>query len=323
MRGFRPRLLPHMHWFYALAPYKASEAIFSLLFPLYLLNVFHLQAGPVGLLTALISLTSVPGSVLWGHWSDRLQVRRPFLIVGCVGSSLCLLGMGLVTAVLPLVPLCLLYGAFSIALSPVASVLIMETVPQERWEEAFGTFNKISGWGWIVGLATGTWLLPLLQQGLSVAGSMRLLFALLAGAKLAAAWWVYASVPEPLPRVPRHHYVTVTRRLPPLTLIERALYLPRQLLFTLSPAHLRQLRALVPAPLRLYLGATLLIFFSSTMVFTPLPLFLQQEVQLGAAAIFCPLLAAHAGGHAGLRAGRALGTPPRPAGCPRVGDSGA
>jgi hypothetical protein len=43
--------------------------------------------------------------------------------------------------------LCLAYGLFSIASATIPSALIMETMPQEHWDEAFGTFNKIGGRG--------------------------------------------------------------------------------------------------------------------------------------------------------------------------------
>lgn len=71
-------------WFDALLPYKASEAIFSLVFPLFLLSVFQVNVGTLGLLTALVSLTFVPGSILWGYLSDRLHRRRLFLVWGCI-----------------------------------------------------------------------------------------------------------------------------------------------------------------------------------------------------------------------------------------------
>lgn len=130
------------HWFYAMMPYRAGEAIFSLLFLLFLLDVLHAHVGTVGLLTGLISLTAVPGSILWGYLSDHLHKRREILILGYIGSGLCLVGMGLASNLTLMVFLCRLYGLFSIAPGPIPAALIMETMPQERWDEAFGTFNK-------------------------------------------------------------------------------------------------------------------------------------------------------------------------------------
>lgn len=59
-------------WFYALLPYRASEAIFSLVFPLFLLSVLRVNVGTVGLLTALVSLVRMLASTLCfepvAHW---------------------------------------------------------------------------------------------------------------------------------------------------------------------------------------------------------------------------------------------------------------
>ncbi len=274
------------HWFYALAPYKAGEAIFSILFPLYLLNVQQASLSTVGLLTACVSLTSVPGSVLWGYLSDRWHVRRPYMVLGCVGSALCLGAMGLATSVSHLVVLCLIYGLFNIALSPVSSVLIMETLDEAEWETAFGTFNKIGGWGWVCGLLLGSGLFPLLRQWLPLDLSMRGLFELLALAKLAAAWWLHVSIPESRRWVQRQQFLDGLRHLPALTIIERALYLPRRLLFVMQPRHLRRLFSLGAQPLRRYFLATALLFISSTMVFTLFPLFLQDAIGVSTSAIF-------------------------------------
>ena len=138
-------------WFYALMPYKASEAIFSLLFPLFLLEGLQAHVGTVGLLTAFISLTSVPGAMLWGTLSDHRHKRRLFLVLGCVGSGLCLAGMASANHLTLMALLCLLYGLFAIASAPIPSALIMETMPEDHWDEAFGTYNKIGGWGWVGG----------------------------------------------------------------------------------------------------------------------------------------------------------------------------
>ncbi|GIX47245.1 MAG: hypothetical protein KatS3mg131_1456 [Candidatus Tectimicrobiota bacterium] len=100
-------------WFAALALYKGAEAVFSLLFPLFVLNGLRLPVGMVGLLTGLISFSAVPGAMLWGALSDRWHRRRPLLVLGCLGSGLCLLGMGLAHTAWQMAFLCLLYGAMA------------------------------------------------------------------------------------------------------------------------------------------------------------------------------------------------------------------
>jgi MFS family permease len=273
-------------WFQAFIPYKVSEAIFSLLFPLYLVNVLDLQVGTVGLLTALISLTAVPGSMLWGYLSDQRKQRRAYVVLGCVGSAGSLMAMALVQTVTPMILLCLIYGLFSIAPAPVSSVLIMETNAEEQWEECFGTFHKIGGWSWVVGLTLGTGLLPVLQAWWSPGMSMRLALLGLGMLTLLSAWWAHRTIPTSRHHASRHQYLTVTGRLPHHSLIEQVLYLPRRLLFVLHPSHLPQLRHLLRGDLACYLWITAAVFLSSNLAFTPFPLFVQDVLHMSTTHLF-------------------------------------
>jgi MFS family permease len=273
-------------WFYALMPSRASEAIFSLLFPLFLLDVLHAHVGTVGLFTGLISLTAVPGAILWGSLSDRLYKRREFLILGYIGSGVCLAGMGLVSSLPLMAFLCLAYGVFSSAPGPIPSALIMETTPQDHWDEAFGTFNKIGGWGWVGGLAVGGGLLPLSHFWLPEGGSKRTVFLLLAVITWFSAWQAQRTLPKSLHQIPRERAMRVTRRVPALSIVERALYLPRNLLFVLHPAHLARLGDHIPRPYRRYLLATSLVFMGSTVAFTLLTPFLHEVLHLHSSLIF-------------------------------------
>lgn len=273
-------------WFYALVPYRASEAVFSQLFPLFVRQGLEYQAGIVGVLTALISLMAVPGSMIWGALSDQHRQRRLFLLLGCLGSSAGLLGMALASTLPQMILLCLVYGAFSIALGPIPSILIMETTRRDHWEEALGTFNKIGGWGWVMGLAVGAGLLSLLSFWLPTTLSMRLVLLMLAATALVSAWWIWHTVPEPIHRVSRSQYIQETGRLPASTLIERVLYLPRLLLFVLHPSELRRPHQIVQPSLRGYFLVTAMNFLSSTIIFTPLPLFLRDSLHMDTSFVF-------------------------------------
>lgn len=275
-----------IRWFYALLPYRASEAIFSLAFPLFLLSVLQANVATVGLLTALVSLTSVPGSMLWGYLSDRLHKRRVFLVWGCIGSGVCLIGIGLAPNLTLMAWLCLAYGLFSIASATIPSAVIMETMPPQHWDEAFGTFNKIGGWGWVGGLAIGGGLVPLLNHWLPGGVSLRVVFLLLAVITLLTAWLAQRTITEPVRRIQWEHLMATPHRLHALTIVERALYLPRNLLFVLHPTHLARLGDYLSRPYRSYLLSTVLLFIGSTMVFTLLTPFLHDELQMHASLIF-------------------------------------
>lgn len=273
-------------WFYALSPYKSCEGMFSLIFPLFLFNVLQASVGMVGVLTALVSLGAVAGAMFWGYISDRFRTRRAFIVLGCLWSGFCLATMAGVVSLTIMAFLCVAFGFFSITPAPISSLLIMETLPRPQWDGAFGTFNKIGGWGWIAGLLMGTWTLPLLNRWVGAGQSMRGALWGLAAMMIATAWWVARTLPQPKRRVRRRQFVAVTHRLPRLSMPERVLYLPRRLLFVLRPLQLLHIRVLVSGPLCRYLAATTIMFVSFIMALTPFPLFLQETHGLEISLIF-------------------------------------
>ncbi len=273
-------------WFYALWPFKAGDATFSILLPLFLATVMQADVGIVGLLTTCSSLAAVIGSMFWGYLTDRHHRRRRYIVLGCVGSAACLFGMAFARTVPQMALLCLGYGLFSIAPAPISSVLIMGNLPRQQWDWAFGHFNKIAGWGWVGGLMLGMVILPFWRWWFTVELGMRLTFGLLAALVLLSAGWAHRTIPEPVDWVHRYEFVRVTRQLPSLTLVERALYLPRRLLFVLHPASLPHLRLLLTRPLFRYYVITLGMFVSFTMALTPFPLYLRDVFSLDDSLIF-------------------------------------
>jgi MFS family permease len=277
-------------WYYALIPHRAGEGILSIVFPLFLLHIIQVQVGTVGVLSGLISCTAMVGAMFWGYMSDRYRLHRSIMVLGCLLSGLCLIGMGFADSLSQLIIWCFIYGFFSIAPAPISSVLIMETLPKSLWDSAFGVFNKIGGWGWVVGLLLGLWLLPLLQHWLSSDFSLRLALWGSAGLTIASAWWLVRTIPAPGKRVQRQQFITVTHRLPRLTMIERVLYVPRRLLFVLHPRHLYQFRELRQRPLQRYYLASAIMFCGFLMVLTPFPLFLHDTLKMDTSLIFILML---------------------------------
>ena len=256
-----------------------------------LFNTLDLPIHTVGGLTGLISLGAVLGSMFWGYISDAYRIRRAFVVQGYLLGGLCLVGIGFVSQLVGLGLLCFGFGFFSIAPAPIASVLMMETMAKSQWDNAFGRFNLIGGWGWIAGLTAGIGVLPVLQWWVSPAQSLRLIVWGLSAVMIATAGWAARTIPEPKRRVNRGQFITVTHRMPRLAVVERVLYMPRRLLFVLRPSQLFQLKQVIPsATFSRYLIATGIMFVSFICVLTPLPLYLQNVHQMDSTLIVVLML---------------------------------
>jgi len=110
----------------------------------------------IGLLfsfTALITLVAQP---LFGHFSDQLRVRKPFIVVGILLNGLIYFGYPLASTILMLLFLRGLQGLTSSIYTPTTPAIIADaTSPSERGQ-AMGKWNKYSSIGTLLGvLASG------------------------------------------------------------------------------------------------------------------------------------------------------------------------
>lgn len=172
---FRRWRLSAPAWFYAFIPHKLGSGLTNTLLPIFLVQVLGGTVADVGQVTSLTALVSVPASILWGNLSDRLGRRRPFLLLGFLGFAASTLLIGVGRNVPEVLLLSVLGGLLSTAIAPVASALVLDDVPEERWAESFGLFNQIVGAAGIVGSLAGGYLAEVFGYGVSFGGAALLM----------------------------------------------------------------------------------------------------------------------------------------------------
>jgi MFS family permease len=274
-------------WYYAFFPFRVAEGNTSILIPLFIEQVLQGGVSMVGVIAAVTSLASVPASTFWGVLSDRYKRRKIFIIIGFLGSGIPFLLMGLTQNVSQFLVLSLLLGFFTIASAPVSSVLIMETTPKQEWEEAFAIFNKIGGWGWVAGLLCGSAYFALLRGWVSDVVTMRGLFFLIGALAVFSALWAYWWIQEPQTMVSRKDYYRVTgKRFFAHTVIERVRFLPKIRHNILRMQHIRELQGKMSKPLQWFLVANFFLFLSFVLFYTPLPLYLKEQLAIPKSFIF-------------------------------------
>ena len=297
-------------WFYSYALASLAQGGSSLLIPLFAAGALGASVGQVGLITGIASLVGVPASIFWGWLSDRLQRLKPFAVLGFVGLSLGMAGMGLSRSLDQLTLFNALLGASWMAVAAVSTLLAIQRIETQDWELRIGAFNRKAGTGWVSGLLLGTlwtsWVSPLFG---SPAAGMRGFFFLLAvialGGALLGACWI---VERPIRR-----RRLAERRFEGLTLAagqlwERFKFAPTRLYHI---PDLRRIREIIrgengfgPELTRYYQGVVV-CFIGFLTFFVPFPLFLRNVLHLHTAEIFA-LYIVHYGTSAyfNLRAGQ-------------------
>lgn len=273
-------------WFYAYLPQGISGGATSTLIPLFAFALGQ-NLFTVGIIAAATSIASVPAFMLWGSLSDRLGRRKPFLLIGFVGSGVALVAMALSRTMSEFYLANLLAGFLGAASGPAGTVLLMETSERKDWPARLAGVSRITAAGWTGGLAFGAvWLAiggGLLGDQLS---SMRALFLMGGGLAFVAGIVVQIGTREPTVQLDRSeiHLVDAHPR------VERGRYLPARVLHFFG-LHNHSAGGRFPRALRVYLACVFLFFGGFTAFYSFFPIFLTEAYGLGSPEIFAIYIA--------------------------------
>lgn len=280
-------------WYLSFFFSKMAGGASAPLVPLFVISVLGGGVGAVTLAVVSVSMATVPAFILWGEYTDRNNQRRLPLVVGMAMTALAFVIMGLSDGMLLFVLGNVLYGFFLAATVPTSTVLIMEHNPEPEWGRAVGTFTRVSGMGWMLGMVMGVVWFAVLQGLFPVEVSMRT-FMLVCGLLSAVAYaMAMAWVEEPKAHYDRRWLVDELVALRTWT-FERARYIPTRLVFTSKPRVIRKARRFLPGwgrDLDIYLGASFVLFVGIQVFYVPFPVMLSEELSLGSSQIFMVYLA--------------------------------
>lgn len=290
-------------WFYSMLPNKVGVGSTINLPPIFLTEVLGGNVATVGIASALTSAATVPAATLWGWLSDRYGTRRSYLMFGYLGFAIPTILTAFTTNVRQYMVLAVVLGAWSVAGTPVSSTLIMDTVPRSEWDETFGRFNAISGWGIVIGRFVG---LMCIAYGIGFFGNIptqRALWVISGGLSLLSVIWAYRVVPQPhmhKPHRSRAHEPAVSPQ-SGFPLVERVRFLPSSLYHLPQGSPRRFFGETLPRlpgrlwhnggqalrdPLMAYYFTSFVMFTMSVMAYTPFVVWQRQVLGNSTATVF-------------------------------------
>jgi MFS family permease len=268
-------------WLYAWGLGSIAFGGASLLVPLY---IVQLGASPVqlGILASTAAVIGAPGAILFGRLANRVDQRRPLVLVTLAGVAATLAAIPLLPGIDAVIVANAILWLVVASVSPVLTMLVVDGAPESAWSERIGLLNKYQGYGWAGGLVLGT-VWPLVG-GLVIdpSSTTPALFWLLA----ACAGLSTAGAARALPRPAPADHVTSERKVRRIARLlsssRRGIkgttfaFSPNRLYWTTQGIHPRRLAGrLNPALLTYFLAATL-FFVGFAAFWAPLPLFFTE-----------------------------------------------
>jgi len=251
--------------------HEMAFGLLSIFLPLYVVSI----GGPgsliyVGLMTSSATLLATPASFFWGYICDKTGKYKFCILISFLTSSALLYFFTFTNDIRWLI---ILYGAmavFHMAHEPPKNVLIAELYTRGEWEKSFAVYEWFTEMGWLTGLILGVFI--------SLAGfNSRATFLICSSLNLLAFVLSLFFVSDP-----------------PL-IIERGLVrIEKSVDFTFKGAiialkaldGLRVSKSLAEENLAIFCGGLVLFTFAASMLFTPLPIFLAQNLRLATSMVY-------------------------------------
>ncbi len=276
-------------WYVAAGLAFLVQGTGSVLIPLAVSRVLGRSVASLGLLSSLVSLVGVVGSLTWGRLADAPSRRKPSIVLSYAGVGVCFLGMAFVRTFAQLALLNMALNFFWMANAAVSVLIVIEYEKQDRWEREIGHMKQLSEVGWVIGLVVGSAAMAagglVVEEATAIRGSFLLIgMAGIAAAALAGRW------------VPGGTAQAAARRSVFESVVSHAGAMGRQVLSVPYRPHgrvnarrilaeMRSARRLRPGTRR-FLWATVTAFAGLGLFSIPLPLLFAQEFRMPSSVVF-------------------------------------
>ncbi|WKB37380.1 MFS transporter [Terrilactibacillus sp. S3-3] len=110
--------------------------------PYYLQTVRGVEGTQTGIIASLVPWASIPGAVIFGYISDRIQSKKPLIFILAILGALCQFIIPFTASYSLMIVGLVIYGLVGkLALDPILVSYVAENTPSYMYSRAFGVFN--------------------------------------------------------------------------------------------------------------------------------------------------------------------------------------
>lgn len=249
--------------------HEMAFGLLSVFIPLYVISIGG-SLLDVGLMVSLATVVAIPASLLWGYICDKTGRYKRYILTSFFALSIILYLLTLTGDKTLFMLLYVVMSIFHVAHEPPKNVLISELYSRGEWEKSFAFYEGFTEIGWLIGLIFGVF-----TYSFNSNSTMILLIC---------------SFLNFLAFISSIFLVT-----DPLLIFERGLVRIERITnftcrgLTIASKVLSGLRVtenLIKENLTFFCGGLMLFAFASSTLFTPLPIFLAQNLQLSTSMVY-------------------------------------
>jgi len=253
--------------------------LLSVFLPLYVITIGG-SLVDVGIMSATALFLVIPASFFWGYICDKTRRYKRYILISFLTSSVLLCLFTITTSVGFLVILYAVMSILHVAHEPPKNVLIAELYSREEWDKTFARYEGLTEVGWLIGLFLG-FLMSTCKFGTAYT------LLLCSGLNLVAFIMSAILVTDPL-LVFERRLVSIEKT---IDFTFKGVVIASKLLDGLSSNE-----RLKKENLRAFCSGLVLFSIATSILFTPLPIFFFQQLDLQESAIFVMYMLNSCGG---------------------------
>jgi MFS family permease len=137
--------------------HEVAFGLLSIFLPLYVVSIGG-SLLDVGLMASVATFLAIPASFFWGYICDKTGKCKRYILISFFASSAVLCFFTFTRDIGLFIVLYVVMAVFHVAHEPPKNVLIAELYSREEWERSFAFYEGFTEVGWLIGLVMGVFI---------------------------------------------------------------------------------------------------------------------------------------------------------------------
>ena len=136
--------------------HEMAFGLLSIFIPLYVVRTLGGSLVELGVMASIALLLGIPASFFWGYICDKTRRYKGYILLSFVSASVIIYAFTLTgSSIVLFIVLYVVMQMLHVAHEAPKNVLIAEHYSRQDWEESFASYQKITEFGWLLGLFLG------------------------------------------------------------------------------------------------------------------------------------------------------------------------